>query len=193
MSRILVHTCCGPCLIYPYEKLRDEGFEVFSFFYNPNIHPYGEYLKRLTTWKEFVSKSQIPYENSSYEPEVYFQAVNFHREDRCLHCYRLRLEKAARKAKKMKFDYFTTTLLVSPYQKHEEARRIGKSLGELYGVPFFYEDFREGYYQGVEKSRNLSMYRQWYCGCIYSEIERVKEKEEKKRRKERQDEFRITG
>lgn len=193
MPKILVHTCCGPCFIYPYEKLKGEGFEVFSFFYNPNIHPYGEYLKRLTTWKGFVSEFQIPYENSNYEPKVYFQAVNFLEKERCLQCYRLRLEKAAKKAKEMKFDYFTTTLLVSLYQKHGEVRKIGKSLGELYGVPFFYEDFREGYYQGVEKSRRLSMYRQWYCGCLYSEIERMEEKERKRRGRKKQDESGIVS
>jgi hypothetical protein len=193
LSRILVHTCCGPCLIYPYERLERRGFEVFSFFYNPNIHPYEEYRRRLKAWKDFVNEFQIPHENSPYSPEFYFQAVSFRERERCLHCYRLRLEASVKKAREMDFDYFSTTLLVSPYQKHNEARGIGESLGELYGVPFFYEDFREGYYQGARKSRELSMYRQWYCGCLYSEIERMEEKERKRRGRKKQDESGIVS
>lgn len=184
MLRVLIHTCCGPCLIYPYLQLKTLGHEVFSYFYNPNIHPYEEYIKRLQAWESYVKDEEIAYEAGEYQPEVYFRAVSFHEFDRCLFCYSLRLGEAASKASEIGMDYFTTTLLVSRYQDHEAVVRAGESMGEVFGVPFLYLDFREGYYEGVQKSRELSMYRQWYCGCLYSERERVIEKTERKRKRE---------
>ncbi len=194
MKKVLIHTCCGPCLIYPYKWLKEAGYKAFSYFYNPNIHPYSEYLKRFNCWKDYVEKFEIPHKSASYQPEFYFRAVSFHEEERCLLCYQLRLGAAAKMARESEFDYFTTTLLVSPYQKHEKIKEIGERIGKTYNVPFLYEDFRKGYYEGVEESRELSMYRQWYCGCLFSEIERIKEKEEKKKKKqESHSEFGNTG
>ncbi len=188
MASVLIHTCCGPCLIYPYLQLKSQGYEVFSYFYNPNIHPYKEYIRRLQTWESYVNDEEIAHEAGEYQPEAYFRAVSFHEFDRCLFCYSLRLGEAALKASEMGMDYFTSTLLVSRYQDHGAVVRVGESMGEVFEVPFLYIDFREGYYEGVEKSRQLSMYRQWYCGCLYSERERVIEKEEKWRKGERKNE-----
>ncbi|MBP8820007.1 MAG: epoxyqueuosine reductase QueH, partial [Syntrophomonadaceae bacterium] len=102
----------------------------------------------------------------------YFQNISYRENQRCLFCYRLRLEQAAHVAKKGKFDYFSTTLLVSKYQKHHLIKEVGEAVGEKYGVPFLYQDFREGFKQSVECSKAMGLYRQQYCGCLYSEMER---------------------
>ncbi len=176
--KVLLHTCCGPCLIYPYEKLGEKNYEVDCFFFNPNIHPYVEYLRRLDTLVSFSQEKAISLKIPDYQPEIYFRAVAFHEKkgERCELCYQIRLKESARRAKEEGYDLFTSTLLVSRYQDHDKIKKIGEELSKAEGIPFFYYDFREGYYQGVNQSREMGMYRQKYCGCIFSEIERVKKK-----------------
>lgn len=171
--KILLHICCAPCAIYPLKILRSEGFEVMGFFYNRNIHPFQECQRRenaLKTYAEQVDLEVIYQEG--YDMETFLQNVVFREEERCYYCYHDRLKTAAIIARHGKFDHFTSTLLQSKFQKHDIIRSIGESLGKSYGVPFLYRDFREGWKEGIETSKRLNMYRQQYCGCIYSEKER---------------------
>jgi len=180
MKRILLHICCAPCACYPIKKLKEEGFEVTGLFYNPNIHPYQEYLKRMESVKqlEMEEKIKIIYLDK-YSLEEWLRTVAFRETKpvRCHLCYQARLETAASVAKRGNFDFFTSTLLYSKFQYHETIKDIGKFAGKKFGVPFLYEDFREGWKEGIRISKELNLYRQQYCGCIYSEKERfLKEK-----------------
>ena len=177
MQRILLHTCCGPCSTYPVPWLKEHKYEVVGYFYNPNIHPYTEYEKREAGMKKAAEQMEIQMIfDSKYRPVDYFQAIAYRESRRCLLCYQLRLEQAAHIAKKGKFDVFSTTLLVSKFQKHEAIKEMGIAMGEKYGIPFIYHDFREGFAATGERSREMGIYRQQYCGCLYSEIERYASK-----------------
>lgn len=173
MSKVLLHICCGPCATYPVPRLREQGYELMGYYYNPNIHPYTEYSERKQALEEFARQSELPVVYAEeYNPVEYFQNVSFRESKRCMICYQIRLEQAARIARKGNFDYFTSTLLVSKFQKHEMIKEIGESAGEKYGVPFLYQDFREGFSDTVKLSKQMGLYRQQYCGCLYSEKER---------------------
>jgi predicted adenine nucleotide alpha hydrolase (AANH) superfamily ATPase len=171
--RILLHICCAPCTIYPLRILREEGGEVCGLFYNPNIHPYVEYRKRLETIDTYAGQVELHIiREEAYPMEAFLRQVAFREEERCRHCYHLRLDRTAKTARKGRFDAFTTTLLYSRFQKHDLIRGIGERVAGTHGIPFLYRDFREGWSEGVRISRELGMYRQPYCGCIYSEKER---------------------
>lgn len=171
--RILLHTCCGPCSIYPVDFLREKGMEVQGYFFNPNIHPYTEFVRRRETLEKYAAEINLKMIfDTDYRLEEFLQGVAHREPQRCLICYAMRLDQAARVAKRGGFDWFSTTLLVSPYQKHELIREIGRSSAEKHGVPFYYEDFRPGYKAATDLSKKMGMYRQQYCGCIYSEKER---------------------
>jgi predicted adenine nucleotide alpha hydrolase (AANH) superfamily ATPase len=171
--RILLHTCCGPCTIYPLKYLREHDFEVTGYFYNPNIHPYTEWRKRRDTLAEYARDNDLPVIfDESYELEEFLRQAAYREGSRCRVCYHTRLKRAATVAGRGKFDYFTTTLLVSPFQKHELIREIGEEAARESGVPFYYADYRPGYKEATAISKDLGMYRQQYCGCIYSEKER---------------------
>ena len=171
--KILLHTCCGPCTIYPTEVLRNEDFKVMGFFYRHNIHPYTECLKRQHTLQAYADQIGLKVIiQEGYDLEGFIQNVVHRESDRCRHCYHDRLRTTALLAKRGKFDYFTSTLLYSRFQKHDLIRSVGESVGRSVGVPFYYQDFREGWKVGVDASKTLGMYRQPYCGCIYSEKER---------------------
>jgi hypothetical protein len=153
--------------------LRQEGHEVYGHFYNPNIHPYLEYKKRLDTVEVYAGQEGLPIMREDHYPlEGFLRQVAFREEDRCRHCYRLRLGKTAQIAKSGCFSAFTTTLLYSRFQKHDLIRIIGEEVAVKYDIPFLYRDFREGWSEGVRISKALGLYRQPYCGCIYSEKER---------------------
>lgn len=153
--------------------LRQEGREVSGHFYNPNIHPYLEYKKRLDTVDAYAGQNGLTMiREEDYPLEGFLRQVVFREEDRCRHCYHLRLARAAQTAKKGSFNAFTTTLLYSRFQKHDLIRSIGEEMAVKYDIPFLYRDFRMGWSEGVQISRALGLYRQPYCGCIYSEQER---------------------
>ncbi|WP_022846849.1 MULTISPECIES: epoxyqueuosine reductase QueH [unclassified Desulfurobacterium] len=175
MKRVLLHICCAPCACYPLEVLKQEDFEVYGLFYNPNIHPYTEFLKRLETVKKFeeITKIKIIYINK-YPLEEWLRAVVYREERpiRCQICYSMRFEMTASVAKKGKFDFFTSTLFYSKYQNHEIMKMCAESAASKFGVKFLYRDFRKGWREGIEKSKEYNLYRQQYCGCIYSEKER---------------------
>jgi hypothetical protein len=171
--KILLHVCCAPCTIYPLRILRGEGNEVCGLFFNPNIHPYLEYQKRLDALISYAGQEGLTtIREEGYPLEAFLRQVVFREEERCRHCYHLRLSQAARIAKKDRFDAFTTTLLYSRYQKHDLVREVAESVAETQGIHFLYRDFREGWSDGIRISKEIGMYRQPYCGCIYSEKER---------------------
>lgn len=171
--KALIHCCCANCLIYPLKVLQREGWEVMGFFYNPNIHPYQEYRRRLDAVRTYEGQAavQVIYRDE-YDLEDFLRGVAFREEERCRFCYHLRLEATAQVAKRGKFDAFTTTLLYSKQQNHELIKSIGEAVGKEQGVQFLYRDFRNGWKEGIEESKALGLYRQGYCGCIYSEKER---------------------
>ncbi|MCD6182667.1 MAG: epoxyqueuosine reductase QueH [Candidatus Cloacimonetes bacterium] len=172
-KRILVHVCCAPCFVAPYQHLKEEGFSVHGFWFNHNIHPYTEYRKRLETVQEFAAAENIPLiVKDEYLLEKFLRNATFRESDRCRMCYYDRLKYAAIVAAKGKFDYFTTTLLYSKFQNHELIRQVGEALGREYKIPFLYRDFREYWKEGIALSKERNMYRQQYCGCIYSERDR---------------------
>ncbi len=172
-KRILLHICCAPCTVYPLSRLRENGWEVFGYFYNLNIHPYQEFRKRLETLKDFAAKVDLRLIlREEYDVGHFIRQVVFRETKRCYYCYTHRLEAAARLAKKSGFDSFSTTLLYSKQQKHDLIKEIAEGVSRKVGIPFYYEDFRAGWKIGIEKSKQLGLYRQQYCGCIYSEAER---------------------
>ena len=170
---ILLHICCGPCAIYPLQSLREQGFSVTGYFYNHNIHPYKEYLRRLETAQQFAADEELELIiGGDYQLEEFLQNVATQHLSRCKYCYHSRLEKTAVYARQHEFATFSTTLLVSPYQQHELLLRTAKTVAETIGVDFLGEDFRSGWSDCVKLSRERGYYRQPYCGCIYSEKER---------------------
>lgn len=171
--RVLLHACCGPCTIYPLEVLRGMDMEVMGYFYRHNIHPFSECMKREETLRAYADQMNLRMIwQKGYELEEFLRAVTFREQNRCRYCYHARLKAGALVAKKGKFDGFTTTLLYSKFQNHALITEIGQSLAKQYGLKFIYQDFREGWKQGIETSKSLDMYRQQYCGCIYSEKDR---------------------
>lgn len=174
---VLLHICCGPCASYPLPFLMEEGHEVKGVFFNPNIHPFKEYERRREGAGQLAKHNEVELiVDEEYDPNPYLRAVVNHENDRCRLCYQIRLQKAAELAVKEKFEGFTTSLLVSPYQKHDLIKTVGEECAKKYGVPFLYYDWRDKYPETIKRSRELELYRQPYCGCIYSEWERYKKK-----------------
>ena len=173
--KVLLHICCGPCTIYPLRVLREQGHEVSGYFFNPNIHPYSEFMKRRDTLATFAGRASLPVViDDRYELESFLKGALDYGRDRCLFCYRTRLQEAFRQGVERGVDAVTTTLLYSKYQRHADIVAIASELSEEYDLPFLYEDFRVGWAEGVAESKQLDMYRQKYCGCIFSELERHK-------------------
>ena len=172
--KLLLHACCGPCACYPTEKLTAEGKEFDILYFNPNIHPYKEFKHRLATIREFCEKKEYNLIiDKSYPIEDTIRGMLCEPSGvRCAYCYRVRLRYAAQFAKEHGYDAFSTTLLVSPYQKHLLIIKEAERAAEEFGIPFYYEDFREGYQRGVDISLELGLYRQQYCGCVFSERDR---------------------
>jgi|YNPNPStandDraft_1061719.scaffolds.fasta_scaffold15242_3 predicted adenine nucleotide alpha hydrolase (AANH) superfamily ATPase len=170
--RVLLHICCANCAIYPMDLLRSEGHEVMGFFFNPNIHPYGEFLKRKEAMERLSAESglRVIFQRE-YPLEEFFRKVAFRESMRCTLCYQWRIETTAIVAKRGKFDAFTTTLLFSKHQAHDLIRQLGEAASRAKGPIFLYRDFRKGWEQGRSKSLEMGLYRQRYCGCLFSEAE----------------------
>lgn len=184
---LLLHSCCAPCSSYVLEYLSNY-FKITIFYYNPNITDEKEYEKRVTELKRLLKelkvKNEIHFIEGAYEPNRFFEMAKGFEEEkeggsRCIKCYYMRLEEAAKEAKKRNFDYFTTTLSVSPYKKAEKLNEIGKMLSDQYKVNYLYSDFKKknGYKRSIELSKEYHLYRQDYCGCIYSKQERMNQYE----------------
>lgn len=179
---LLLHSCCGPCSTAVLKRLTDH-FDISIYFYNPNIYPESEFYKRAETQKDVIAKvgGNIKLIVGSYEEDKYFESVKG-LEDmgegslRCKNCYEFRLREAARYAKAHNFDYFTTTLSVSPYKNATWINEIGRELEEEVGVKFLYADFKkkEGYKESIVLSKQYNLYRQNYCGCKFSKDEALK-------------------
>jgi predicted adenine nucleotide alpha hydrolase (AANH) superfamily ATPase len=172
--KVLLHACCGPCSCYPVPRLRKEGLDVHGYFFNPNIHPYTEYLRRLETMKQYAEMVYLPVIYDDYPFEDYFRKVVYREGERCHNCYAMRLQRTAATARRLGFDAFTTTLLYSKFQKHDAIREIAGKLAGEYNIDFYYLDLREGWKEGIKISREMELFRQQYCGCVYSEWERYK-------------------
>ncbi len=173
--RLLLHVCCAPCFIYPFQELTTrDNFTLTGFFYNPNIHPYTEYILRRRSVEEFSKKNNLVVNYPKYDMENFFRRIasNEDSQKRCPLCWRMRLEETARFGKENNFDFFSTTLLISPYQNHTLIREIGKDIAKKKGIRFYYCDFRGGFSHSQAEARQHNLYRQKYCGCIYSERER---------------------
>ncbi|GER93955.1 epoxyqueuosine reductase QueH [Dissulfurispira thermophila] len=171
--KLLMHICCANCALYPLTFVRQMGIDVTGLWFNPNIHPYTEYKSRLNALKKLeilwdLSVEYIDY----YGLKEYLRNVVGNEDNRCEYCYSIRLEETAKRAREINADAFTTSLMVSPYQKFDMIIDIGRVMQERYSVEFFVEDFRKGFNDGRRMSRELGLYRQKYCGCIYSEMER---------------------
>jgi len=191
--KLLLHVCCAPCSVQCIEALASENIQPDLFWYNPNIHPYTEYRSRRDTLRGFAEEKKLSLIlEDEYGLRSFIRGVSAleagspgespgeKKENRCAFCYRLRLEKAARRAAEKNYDAFSTTLLISPYQNHELLRKTGEELAARYGIAFFYRDFRPHFRLGQARAREAGYYMQKYCGCIYSEEERYLQKRESK-------------
>lgn len=173
MKRLLVHVCCAHCAAYTVEHWRREGYDVRSLWYNPNIHPYAEHQHRLEAMRSLAAKLDLPLTViSGYDMPEYFRRVAGHEGERCRHCFELRLARTAAAARELSCDAFTTTLLISPHQKHDLVREAGEQAAAASGPVFLYTDLRKRYSDSRHITKPLDLYRQQYCGCIYSEWER---------------------
>lgn len=176
---LLLHSCCAPCSSYVLEYL-SEYFSITVFYYNPNIYPKTEYVKRVEEQKKFINnfpaKHAISFIEGDFEPDKFYAAVSgFEQEkeggERCFRCYEIRLRESAKLAKENGFDYFTTTLTISPLKNAAKLNEIGQKLATEFQVVFLPSDFKkkEGYKRSIELSKEYGLYRQNYCGCVYSQ------------------------
>ena len=174
-SKILMHICCGPCAVYPVTVLQERGYEVTGLFYNPNIHPLTEYLARAQSAQNAADMLGIRMIrlDSEYDPAQYLRSIVFREEQKCYLCCQDRLERTRNIAVRGKFGHFTSSLLFSKRQKHEQIQSAAQSLSKK-NCLFLYEDFRQGWKQGRAMADEMGLYRQNYCGCIYSEYERFR-------------------
>jgi hypothetical protein len=180
--KLLLHTCCAPCLIYPLEVLRKKGFEIAGFFYNPNIHPLTEYKKRKQALQDYSRQVDCEVIYPDYKPYDFFRSVHMKEEknERCPACWFQRLKSTAGLAKERGFTHFSTTLLVSPYQDQELLKKIGEDIAKEEAVEFYYEDFRPGFKKTHDEAKAKGIYCQKYCGCIYSMKPRLTKRSERK-------------
>lgn len=184
---LLLHMCCGPCSCYPVKVLREQGIEPTGYFFNPNIHPYKEWDMRLKAAEEFAARSEMKIiTDKHYMLRDFLRralAAEQAENGRCRMCYTWRLEETARYAAENGFDAFTSTLFYSIYQQHELMKETAEHFARVYGVKFHYEDFRPGWQEGIDMSVEMGLYRQPYCGCIFSEEERYSRELRKARKK----------
>lgn len=194
-NSILLHICCGPCSLMPIIRLRDEGLDPVGFFYNPNIHPLMEYMRRREACHQAAQRLNLcviwpdTQRDDAWNIGTWLAAVNNPSEvedptgpARCHYCYRSRLLETARVAKELGFPAFTSSLLYSRMQRHDDIREAAEQAASQYSVSFVYRDFRADWQAGIDLSKEWELYRQNYCGCIYSEAERFEKKLNKLRK-----------
>ena len=180
--KLLLHICCAPCSVACIQQLRSEGIEPVGFWYNPNIHPFTEYRARRNCLREYAQSIGLELiEIDEYGLRPFVQAVANNIDGRCAYCYAVRLGKTAQYAAEHGFDAFCTTLTVSPYQNTPLIFEIGKKLaGQYEGLEFAPYDFSPHYREGQAQARELGLYMQKYCGCVFSEEDRYCKKKVKK-------------
>jgi predicted adenine nucleotide alpha hydrolase (AANH) superfamily ATPase len=180
MKSVLVHVCCAHCAAYTIEHWRQQEYAVIAFWYNPNIHPYTEHQQRLESMQRLAEKIDLPLLIAEgYDMPEYFRRVAGDESRRCQHCFDLRLSRTAATAREKGLDAFTTTLLISPHQQHDTLLEIGNRISTEQGIEFFYTDLRKRYSDSRHITKPMELYRQQYCGCIYSEWERYADKKVK--------------
>ena len=173
MKSVLIHACCAHCAAYTVEYWRQQGYEVSTLWYNPNIHPHLEHQNRLESMQSLAQEINLPLlVTEGYDIIEYFRRVAGHESERCRYCFDLRLSKTAETARQNGFSAFTTTLLISPQQKHDIIRETGSKIAGEQGLEFLYADLRKRYSDSRHLTKPLNLYRQQYCGCVYSEWER---------------------
>jgi len=179
-NRLLLHSCCAPCVPVPLERLQSD-YDVTCFFYNPNIHPEEEYLKRLIELKNLAKLLKIENLAAEYDSERWFELVKDLENEpeggkRCAVCFKMRLHETVKFAKQQGFDIFTTTLTISPHKNAILINQIGSELGDQNNIKFLEANFKKknGYRRSIELSKLYNLYRQNYCGCIYSQREKQK-------------------
>lgn len=186
-----MHICCANCCLYPIKTLFSKGIFIKGLWFNPNIHPYTEYQMRLDSVQKLQKEWSLDIEYiDHYGIKEFLRAVVYNEENRCAFCYSMRLQDTARTAKKMGLDGFTTSLLVSPYQNFDMIVTTGREMEKKYSISFYIEDFRPGWKDSISLSKELGLYRQKYCGCVYSEMERNIKKQVNR---QQQTENRIKG
>ncbi|MFH0846434.1 MAG: epoxyqueuosine reductase QueH [Chloroflexota bacterium] len=176
-GRLLIHLCCAHCAAYTVTHFRSEGYGVTGLWYNPNIHPFLEHEARRKAVVTLAEKMELPLITlPGYEMPEFLKRIAGNWEERCQHCFKMRLDKTAETARAEGFDAFTTTLLISPQQKHELIKITGELIAGEKGVSFLYADLRKRYSESRHLTKPLDLYRQSYCGCIFSEWERFRPK-----------------
>ena len=171
--KLLLHICCAPCSVACIQSLRAEGIEPTGYWFNPNIHPFVEYRTRRDTLKDYAARIGLALTvNDTYGLRPFVRAVAEDIGGRCPVCYAARMRETARYAAANGFTHFTSTLFISPYQRHNLLRAAAEEAAQAYGVAFLYRDFRPLFRAGQEEARALELYMQKYCGCVFSEEER---------------------
>ena len=171
--KLLLHTCCAPCLIGTLSAIREKDFEVCCYWYNPNIHPYTEYKSRLNALENYTRENNIELiKEDYYGLREFARGVINNLDDKCGVCYDMRIKKCANYAAENKFDAFSSTLLVSLYQDHGKIKELCEKYASLYNIKFEYADYRANFRAGQKQARENNIYMQKYCGCIFSEEER---------------------
>jgi hypothetical protein len=183
--KALLHICCGPCAVYPARQLKDEGYEVEGFFYNPNIHPFSEYQKRYEAVVVAGERLGLNIIHHRYDFQEFLKRVACieNRVEQHRFCWRIRLEETAKVASEQGIDCFTTTLLSSPYQDIVEIAALGSAIAEKYRISFLNRNFRKGFAESHKVSKEWELYHQNYCGCLFSEKESIDEKNAKAKNK----------
>lgn len=177
MPKILLHCCCAPCSVSCIPFLKNEGVDITAFWFNPNIHPFKEYEARRDCLVEFMQSQEIPLVvKEDYGLKQFVKNVADNIDERCTYCYSVRLGETAKYARDNGFDGFTSTLFASIYQSHELMVKKSRELSEKFGVEFYYRDFRPNFREGNAKAREMGLYMQKYCGCIFSEEERYQKR-----------------
>ncbi|MFA5308991.1 MAG: epoxyqueuosine reductase QueH [Dehalococcoidales bacterium] len=177
MNKVLIHICCAHCAAYTAEYWRQQGYEAAGYWYNPNIHPYTEHQHRREALEKLAQQINLPLIiEEGYDMPEFFRRAAGHEAERCGQCFELRLAKTAAAAREKGYDAFTTTLLISPHQKHELIKETGERAAAAQGVAFLYADLRKRYSDSRHITKPMDLYRQQYCGCLYSEWERYTEK-----------------
>ncbi|MFH1227915.1 MAG: epoxyqueuosine reductase QueH [Planctomycetota bacterium] len=181
MSKLLLHICCGVCGGPIVQKYKDSGFEVAGYFYNPNIHPYQEFLKRIEAVESLSRQENVPiYYERAYGLDEFMKTVathgQIHNKQRCSRCYKLRLNQTAQYARDNGYEAFASTLSISPFQDQALIKEIGRKEAESTGVKFVYETMTSLYHKSKELAKEHNLYQQQYCGCIFSEYERYAKK-----------------
>lgn len=181
--KLLLHACCAPCAIYPVEKAEEDGYnDITGFFYNPNIHPSCEYERRRKEVDRLAKSAGWNLISFDYNSEDYFRNADDFEDipKRCFSCWSIRLGKASEYARDKGYNAFTTTLLGSPYQNHEALKDICSMLSKKHNIGFYYRDFRIGFRDAHNKAKEMGVYCQRYCGCVFSLIEREETKRKQK-------------